>query len=319
MNFARCERCQTELSADDLRCAVCGLSPPRDQNAAEGEHLEIVRCPKCHAVMSYSAEARAPLCPYCATTMKLEVQPDPVEQAQFWLPFQVDQDEARQALRGWLKKLGFFRPSELASRATLESLRAQFWPAWIFSVSALVSWTADSDMNRRRAPWAPHAGQSKLEFEHVLVSASHGLSAEECADLTPAYDLRTSSAHLEGPADAQVELFDLSRGAARRRIVRAVEARCEDELRTRIIPGRLQRKVHSTVLLRELSTRRVSLPAWVLAYRYRKKLYRAVIHGQDAGVVMGTAPWSWAKILGVAGAVVGAIALVILIAALSGS
>ena len=309
-----CRRCEGELAPDDLRCAVCGLAPELRWSHPQGEAVQLVRCPNCHAAMSYRAEVGAPSCPYCATTMRMELQPDPVEQAEATLPFLVDGAAAREALRGWMKRLGFFRPSDLASTATLESLKPQWWPAWLFSVAAAVSWSADSDHKRRHAMWAPQAGQDTVRFEDVLVSASHGLSHEECAALTPRYDLASARAVPSGPGDATVERFDLPRSSVRRRIVASVEARAHAMLTSQLIPGSVHRKVKSAVLLRRLSTRRLSLPAWVLAYRYRGKLYRAVIHGQDASLVLGKAPWSWGKIAGVVAALVGLLALAIVLA-----
>jgi len=50
------------------------------------------------------------------------------------------------------------------------------------------------------------------------------------------------------------------------------------------------------VLLQQLETRRLALPSYVLAYRYRRSLYRAIVHGQDARCVFGKAPLSIGKI-----------------------
>ena len=51
------------------------------------------------------------------------------------------------------------------------------------------------------------------------------------------------------------------------------------------------------VLLRKLATRRLSFPAYVMAYRYKDNLYRAVVCGQDVSCVHGSAPYSLAKIV----------------------
>ncbi len=88
----------------------------------------------------------------------------------------------------------------------------------------------------------------------------------------------------------------------------------------RYIPGSQYRNLEVDVLLRRLVTRRCAFPVYVLAYRYRGDLYRAVINGQDARVVHGRAPWSIAKIALVAGAALLAVgfilALVVLFVAL---
>ncbi len=76
------------------------------------------------------------------------------------------------------------------------------------------------------------------------------------------------------------------------------------------IPGTQFRNVHVSVVVQGLITRRLSLPAYVLAYRYKHNLYRVVICGQDPKLIIGTAPYSTAKIVLVA---FGVIALLILI------
>ncbi len=55
----------------------------------------------------------------------------------------------------------------------------------------------------------------------------------------------------------------------------------------------------AAVLPKRLTTRRWAFPCYVLAYRYRDRLYRAIVHGQDPRLVFGDAPYSLAKILAV--------------------
>ena len=50
------------------------------------------------------------------------------------------------------------------------------------------------------------------------------------------------------------------------------------------VPGSRVRNLHVAVVLSSLETKRYALPAYVLAYQYRGKVYRVVVHGQDAGV-----------------------------------
>ena len=108
----------------------------------------------------------------------------------------------------------------------------------------------------------------------------------------------------------------MQRSQARRRIIQGIEATAETRVAARHIPGSKYRNVHTAVLLRSMVTRRLSFPAYVLAYRYHDKLYRAVVNGQSAACVTGTAPISLARIaaaigIGVA-ALIGVIGLVVL-------
>ena len=165
-----CTRCQTVLEIGDLRCAICGLLAPVLEKAALVRiEAKIVRCSACGASVSWSAEAAAPTCAFCASVVKIETPSDPVEQAEATLPFSVNPQAAASALKTWLGTRGFFRPSDLAQASTIDSMKAVFWPAWIFNARALVSWAADSNADSGRASWAPHAGQTTLDFDNLLL------------------------------------------------------------------------------------------------------------------------------------------------------
>ncbi|RMG10384.1 MAG: zinc ribbon domain-containing protein [Deltaproteobacteria bacterium] len=305
---AVCARCASPYEPGDLRCAICGLPAPppvRRDDAGEGEapHAEILRCRGCGAAVGYDVAAQAPRCGFCGAVMEVERPLDPIEEAEAFLPFRLSEAEAKAALRSWLGRQGFFRPSDLASAAVLDSLLPLWFAAWVVEAQALVSWTADSDAGARRAAWAPHAGQAPLRVDALLVSASRGLTHAEVAGLAPAYRLDSAAPTPEGPPGARVERFDVQRSAARSVLASALRHHAEAEARAAWIPGSRHRNVKVEVLLRRMATRRLALPAWVLAYRYRGALYRAVVHGQDGSVVVGRTPLSWWKVLLVAAAV----------------
>ncbi|AEI63820.1 hypothetical protein [Corallococcus macrosporus] len=290
---APCQRCDCALEAEDLRCPICGLTaPPPPRAAVERERARVVRCERCGAAVEYSVEAKAPRCDYCGCVTHVETTADPVEQAQHWMPFTVDPEAARGALMGFLRRGGFFRPSGLAREASLESLRPVWWPAWMFDAGVDVSWTADSDAGSRRSDWAPHAGRKQFDFKGIPVPASRGLTVKECEALAPHYQQRSMLDTPHGPEGAHVERFEATRSGARRSVLAAVERLARERLQEGVIPGRRFRNVHVAVALSSLRTRRLALPVYVLAYRYKDRPYRVLVHGQDTDVVLGEAPIS---------------------------
>jgi hypothetical protein len=297
-----CERCESALEKGDLRCAVCGQAAPLAVQRRTAVAVQILRCKGCGAAVSYDAKLQAPGCAYCGSVMALEALEDPMEQTEFYVPFTVGPPSAQLALRRWLGGLGFFRPSNLRSEARLESLRPLWWVSWVFDAMALISWAADSNHGSRRADWAPHAGQTEMEFDDIIVSASRGLSEEETDALAPYYDILGARPEPQGAESATVEQFDVQRSLARRRIMQAIDETAGERLTQRHIPGSRFRNIHVTSLLTKLVTRRFALPAYVLAYRYKNRLYRAVMSGQDASFVFGSAPYSVAKIVAVVAA-----------------
>ena len=311
-----CARCTTSFADGDLRCAVCGLASPTTRALVAREAARVLRCSECGAAVSYVAEAQAPKCMFCAAVMRVEQPVDPIDQASALVPFAVSREEAGGMLRAWLRTLGFFRPSDLSKRASVEALVPLFWAGWLVRARALVSWTGDSDAGSRRSSWAPHAGQTVLGFERLLVSASRGLRHDECARLAHGYDISraVSVAEHVGPPGSIVEQFDAQRSAARRTVADAIARTAEAQLVRGHIPGSRFRNVHVTTLLQGLETDRLALPVWVVAYRYKDRVYRAIVHGQDARCVIGDAPISYAKIALVIAGVIAALVLVLAIA-----
>ena len=288
----QCERCHSALEAEDFRCPVCALPSAEPGAVAQLPRAKLVRCNSCGAAIAYSVEAQAPRCAFCASAMHLETQEDPVDQAKRFIPFAVSPEQAQQGLRKFLSHSGFFRPPDLAARASVDSLKPMWWPGWKFDVEVEVSWTADTDAGAQRSTWAPHSGEAKFGLRNVLVSASRGLAEREANRLAASYDIAQARSEPQGPPGAQVELFDLTRSGARRQILAAVEERVRQHIVMEELPGHRHRSVNVAVVLSGLETTNFALPAYVLAYRYGKKLYRVVVHGQDMNFVLGEKPVS---------------------------
>ena len=306
-----CGRCSTPFEVGDLLCSICGSLGEAHGNHSGGEKLrvEVLRCRSCDAATRWSASERAVSCAFCGSLVDRELLEDPSEQTGAYLPFTVERAEAEAALGKWLGTGGIFRPGDLSRTASLESLHPLFWVAWVFDAQALVSWTADSNAGAIRSDWAPHSGQTHMNFDDLVLSASRGLTEDEAYDLAGSYDVTTGTPELgELTEDTQVEAFDVQRSMARRMLLKGIRHHAREEIRNHHIPGSRYRNVHVALQLESLDTRRVALPAWVLAYRYRERLYRVVISGQDAAFVRGKMPVSAIR---VAVAVLIAVALVL--------
>ena len=310
----RCGRCSSVIAVDDLRCPICNLTTPvsgvEDRTEAV---VDILRCSGCGAAMTYQVEKRAAACAFCGSVLEIEHPADPIEEAEDGLPFTVDSAGARQAFAAWLGSLGWFRPGDLRTDARLETIQPLRWVAWIFDANAEVSWAADTDADTRRSDWAPHAGVTELVYDDVVVPATRGLTREEIAHLLPSYDIASTSDTADLVDDATVERFDVPRSTARARLVEAVDRLARRRLEERHLPGRRVRNLHISTILRGLEARRVTLPAWVLAYRYKDRLYRTVLSGQDASCLKGEAPYSAARIAAVAAGGLAAVVLLILL------
>jgi hypothetical protein len=291
----KCTRCLTSLEEGDIRCPVCGLIVPERAGAAPVAR-QVLRCGECNAALAYSAKHQNPVCGFCGAVMHVEEPVDPVEHPEARVSLSVTHEQAKAALKTWLSKRGFFAPTKLAAESTVDSVHPLWWAAWVCDVDAKVSWTADSNEGSARSDWAPHSGQFPMQRLNLLISASRGLTGVETRGLTEHYNLAPTEAV---PTDSQeVEQFDAQRSAARRVVADAITSEAIAEA-TRRVPGHRHRNVRAHAMMTGLSTRRLALPAWVMVYRFEGKPYRAVVHGQNASVVLGDSPTSIWKILGV--------------------
>ncbi|MFN0247720.1 MAG: zinc ribbon domain-containing protein [Kofleriaceae bacterium] len=309
---ADCTRCASALEDGDLRCAICALPVPFTEPSPASPYAKVLRCRVCAAAVAFSAEHQAPKCAFCASTMEIEQPTDPVEVARVRVPFSVDRMDAEASLRGWLGNRGWFAPAELRDGAVVESIQPLYWAGWLVDARARVAWTADSNEGAKRSAWAPHAGDLAMAFDAIVVPASRGLERGECHLLVPYYDIGKAlpiDAATVADLDAPVESFDTQRSAARDIVQQAIERVAKTRVEPHV-PGRRFRKVHVACLVESQTTERVALPAWVLAYRYREKLYRAIVHGQRREVVFGNAPIDLKKVLLVVGAILATAAVI---------
>ena len=311
---ADCSACGTPLERGDLRCAICGKSAPaRLNNLATTEVVKILRCTGCGAAVAYDPKKQAPGCSFCDSVVEIETLEDPMEQTGGYLIFTVTPEEAKAQLQQWLSSLGWFRPSDLSSTARVQELKPLWWVAWVFDADALVSWAADSNHGGRRSAWAPHAGTAEIAFDDVFASASKGLSAKEVGVLASGYDLTTARPNPEGAENATIEQFDVQRSQARKQVLQTLNEMARQRVQRSEIPGSKFRNLQISLVLQNLVTRRLSFPAYVMAYRYKGQLYRLVISGQDKTLLCGNAPYSQAKIIAVACAVIAALAFILLL------
>lgn len=198
----------------------------------------------------------------------------------------------------------------------MERMHPLWWAAWLIHADALVSWTADSNAGSGRSDWAPHAGQTSLAFRSLVVPASRGLSYEECIRLTPHFSTGYEP-QPRGPSGATIEQFDAQRSAARKVVVHAIAQTAAQRLTEGTIPGSRFRNVQTSILLERLQTTRVALPTYVFAYRYRDKVYRAVVHGQDMRCVFGTSPIAWSRVAVVVLLVAAVVILIVVLIAIT--
>jgi hypothetical protein len=246
--------------------------------------------------MSYDASAEALRCPFCGSE-QLEHRPDAKEIApESVVPFAINKDQAVYAMREWLSR-GFWRPGDLAMQAAVVKMTPVYVPYWVFKADTATYWTADTDRTPAgaRGDWCPMSGQHEGSYDGLIIGASGALTHAETAALCP-FDLNAAVAPEEVDLKNSIfERFTVPRKYARSMASSGLES-LEAQACQQYVPGR-SRNMHVALRITNLASRPMLVPVWIMAYRYRDKMFRFLANGQT-GKCSGQAPLSYRKIIG---------------------
>jgi hypothetical protein len=244
--------------------------------------------------MSYDASAQALRCPFCGST-DLTSTPDAKAIAPTGVvPFRITREQAAAAMRNWLGQ-GYWRPGDLSEQALVVKMTPVYVPYWVFDAQTHTFWTADTDQTPpgARSQWYPVSGQRDGQQGGLLIGASAALTPQETSDLRP-FDLSAAVSPDEVDLNNAIyEQFSVPRKYARPQARRALESL---ELRDAVpdVPGG-SRNLKVNTRFTDLMSQPVLLPVWIMAYRYRERVFRFLVNGQT-GRSTGQAPVSWQKI-----------------------
>jgi len=297
----RCEVCQSLLDEEDLFCSNCGTEAPKPEpveRPPDGNRVATYNftCNSCGAAMSYDASAQGLRCPFCGSVEMVAQSDVRILAPQKVVPFRVAREEAVAAMRRWLGR-GFWRPGRLAQEASVVTMTPVYVPYWVFEARTHTHWTADTDRTPpgARGDWYPLAGEHHGQYSGLLIGASGALTPGETTDLCP-FDLAAAvppeQVDLE---NITVEQFSLLRKYARPMAREGLEQSEAEACRAAYVPGGA-RNVHVNVLVEGMASVPVLLPVWIMAYRFRDRVFRFLVNGQS-GRATGRAPTSWLKVV----------------------
>jgi predicted RNA-binding Zn-ribbon protein involved in translation (DUF1610 family) len=306
----RIERDAEEIIEYDLHQALVALS-----HAKPATESRQIKCETCGAGFKFAGSIQAGNCPFCGTDIIIETGQSRQITPKSLLPFKINEQEARQQVRKWLKKL-WFLPRKLTTYFDDDAkLQGIYIPHWTYdsqtetfyqgargSVHYVTERVQSFKAGRfvretQRTPkvdWAPVQGRVSRFFDDVLVGANKSLPRQILAHLEP-WDLENlvpyDESYLSGFASEyyQVDLdegFDLAKNKMDDAIYYDIASDIGgDEQRI----DRLHTQHHQTTYKHCL------LPVWSATFNYEQKTYRFVVNGRT-GKVQGERPYSKWKI-----------------------
>jgi predicted RNA-binding Zn-ribbon protein involved in translation (DUF1610 family) len=299
--FQKCTVCGSWIDEEDMFCANCGTEAPGDSIAVkQTESASLVtdnfKCRGCGAAMSYDASAQALRCPFCGS-VDMAAQPDHnVLKPRRVVPFALKQEEALSAMRKWLGN-GFWRPSDLADEACVVKMTPVYVPYWVFQADTHTYWTADTNQTppSARGDWYPLSGEHQGHYSGLLIGASGALTPGETHAICP-FDFAPAVAPDQVDLkNSIVEEFSLPKKYARPLAREGIEELETEACVQAYVPGK-SRNAHVNVLISGMTGEPVLLPVWIMAYRFRDRVFRFLVNGQT-GRATGQAPISMIKII----------------------
>ncbi|WP_203294903.1 DNA helicase PriA [Luteirhabdus pelagi] len=346
-----CVNCGAELKyapgTTELECEYCGYTQeiPKSESSFEelelkpylqelgrqshSEEIMMLQCKNCGANQHIEENYKSLHCVYCGSPLIVEDA-----QKESWilpgavLPFKIDQQEAHQIFKKWVKGL-WFAPNDL-KKAALDPqyTKGLYAPYWTFDAQLYADYTGQrgdyyyvtktvgSGKNRRtvrerRTRWTPAFGSVSGFVDDTLVKASKqrsGIIPSKVArwnlqDLKP-----FSSDYLAGFVTEKytITLQDGHFAATEQ------AKQIADGWARRDIGGDTQRVTSLDMKLSEETFKHILLPVYISAYKYKGKRYNFFVNGQS-GVLSGKRPYSFWKIFFTVLGVLAAIAVIVLL------
>jgi len=311
----RCRICGNHLDAEDQFCSNCGTEAPLSEGTLsapkQAASLYSFRCNDCGAAMSYDASAQSLRCPFCGSLSMTRKEDTRVLRPEGIVEFLVSHEAAVEMCQRWINE-GFWRPSDIRQRAMIEAIASVYVPYWVFSANTETHWTADSSAvpAGARGNWCPVSGDHQSQYQGLLVCGSSALTPTETSNIAP-FDLRKAVSPDEiDLINARVEEFQMPRRQARPLAVGSLQE-LERQACRKYVRGEC-RKMQANVRILNMASQPLLLPIWIMAFRYKKQVYRVLINGQT-GKLSGGAPFAYGKLAAIIAAVIAVVILIVLI------
>lgn len=322
-----CQTCGAPREGTSRFCASCGVPLETPDTAivvagASGSHQtalpnHLLQCRGCGAEVATSLDQRSYTCPFCDTSIVVEVPlADGRQRPEFVIGFSVSAEQAKEKFWNWLKENSWYRPGDLAQQAIAEKQRGIYLPFWHFSMDASSAWTAQigqywyrtetyttTDANGRKQThtrqireieWFPLQGEHQRYYFGFMVPATRGINFEESRAIQP-YQLSSLARYQPHYlAGWMAEEYSIDREAAADKAMEEFRRRQGQEI-AYFLPGDEQRSLQVRTQMQINGSDLVLLPVHVLSYRYQGQVFRFLVNGQT-GKIVGQKPISKRRI-----------------------
>ncbi|MGA5699093.1 hypothetical protein [Peterkaempfera bronchialis] len=350
-----CEACGATVEyapgTDALRCPYCkhqqAIVPlprqvhehpieelatlPAKPQSAPGRTAQVFVCPGCHA--RTESDTLSVRCQFCATPLVADAAATERVVPEAVVPFGLDRDGAREALRSWASSR-WFAPKGLKKVTEAETFKGSYLPHWTYDASTVSDYrgqrgehyyvtethtvtengeTRTETRQVQHTRWHAASGTVSRDFDDVLVAATGHVAAKQLDKLTPWPLAEAKPYQEEYLAGFQTVRYDIEPEdgleTAKQRMAPVIESDCRSD-----IGGDEQRVSSVDTRYFDLTFKLMLLPVWFLSYLHAGKTWQVMVNART-GEVIGERPYSAGKIFAASVAALAVIALIVLLVA----
>jgi len=310
-----------------LKCPYCGAETPlaptgvrvREHAFAEFAGLprkpvtalaaNVFTCRGCGAVTQ--SDRISDRCQFCGAPLVADTTGGEMVAPEAVLPFGLDRDALREALRKWASSR-WFAPNGLKKVTEAESSHSTYLPHWTYDASTTSRYTGQRGEHYwetetyqengetktrqvQRTRWYSASGVVARDFDDVLIVgttkvAPKHLDALEPWPLADAQPYRPE--YLAGHETLRYDVEpETGLGEAKSRMASVIERDCRDD-----IGGDEQRVNSVDTEYRQVMFKLMLLPVWIACYLHAGRTYNILVNGRT-GEVAGERPYSVPKIV----------------------
>jgi DNA-directed RNA polymerase subunit RPC12/RpoP len=309
----RCPYCgyEQQIAVGDRQIREHALAElatlPRKPVAQLGAYVYV--CQRC-AAQTQSNES-ATLCQFCGSPLVMDPGASGQIAPEAVLPFVLDRNGVREALRGWIKSR-WFAPNALKKVSEAESTRGTYVPHWTYDSQTYSSYsgargehyyvteTFTNSEGRtetrqvQKTRWYPVSGQVSRFFDDVLVPASVVVPPAKVDAIAPWPLPEAAPYQPQYLAGMHALRYDIEPETGLDEAKRRMDSVIREDCR-RDIGGDEQRVEGVNTNYTALTFKLMLLPIWIACYLYGGKSWQILVNGRT-GQVHGERPYSKLKI-----------------------
>ncbi|MCM1326057.1 MAG: hypothetical protein NC094_08580 [Bacteroidales bacterium] len=284
-----------------MYCPFCeSESSEERKDFTEGD---IKICPNCGGEVPVSEHTSATQCPYCDNYLILNPRVEGEYEPQIMIPFQLGKESCKQSIREKFKSQ-IFAPTDFLSEVRLNSMQGIYVPFWFYDYAVncdfqgegtkVHSWSS-GDMRYTETSYYNVVRNMDIIFQKIPVDASIEMP-DGIMDLMEPYQYQQLEAFKpEYMSGFYAEKYNMTADNVEERARKKMDEDARAMLRSSYPGYASVRPLRQNIQVRDSHIQYGLLPVWKYNYHYKDKDYPFYVNGQT-GKIVGTAPFSKAKV-----------------------